>query len=97
MTHLRHLLFLLAALCCPVAALAGPVNINTADAPTLAGALLGVGPDKAAAIVRYREAHGAFQQVDDLAKVKGIGARTLERNRDHLSVQPAGEAAVPTH
>ncbi|MGA7799520.1 MAG: ComEA family DNA-binding protein [Gammaproteobacteria bacterium] len=94
MSHLRHILLWLVLLCCPVAAFAGAVNINTADAQTLAGALVGVGPDKAAAIVSYRDANGPFRQVGDLAKVKGIGERTLERNRDRVSVQPAGKAVA---
>src|SRR5690554_4040061 len=46
---------------------AGPVNINTADAATLATSLQGVGPAKARAIVEYRQTHGAFKSADQLA------------------------------
>jgi competence protein ComEA len=67
-----------------VAAFAGPVNVNTADAETISAELQGVGISKAIAIVEYRKANGPFKSVDDLALVKGIGARTVEINRDNI-------------
>lgn len=63
------------------------VNINTADAQTLAVALDGVGAARAKAIVEYREAHGPFRSVDDLAQVKGIGERVVDANRSRLKVK----------
>jgi competence ComEA-like helix-hairpin-helix protein len=57
------------------------VNINRADATTLAASLNGIGPKKAEAIVVYREQHGSFKQIEDLALVKGIGPKTIEKNR----------------
>jgi competence protein ComEA len=60
------------------------VDINSADAKTLAQALDGVGLVKAEAIVAYRNAHGPFESVDDLAKVKGIGPRIIEENREAI-------------
>ena len=65
---------------------AGQVNINQADAGHLESELVGIGADKAAAIVRYRQENGPFASVDDLAKVKGIGAKTIEKNRGNLTV-----------
>ena len=65
---------------------AGPVNINQADAGHLESELVGIGPDKAAAIVQYRQEKGPFASVDDLVKVKGIGAKTIEKNRENLTV-----------
>ncbi len=62
------------------------ININTADVATLAE-LTGVGQSKAEAIVAYREANGPFQDPADLAQVKGIGARTVEKNADRLTVK----------
>ena len=62
------------------------VNINTANANTLAVALDGVGEQRAKAIVEYREAHGPFRTVDDLAQVKGIGERVVAQNRTRLKV-----------
>lgn len=63
------------------------VNINKADAAALQGVMVGVGEFKARAIVEYRDANGAFSSVDDLLQVKGIGVKTLEANRDRLSVE----------
>ncbi len=63
------------------------VNINRADASALASGLRGVGPSKAEEIVRYREAFGPFQSVDELAEVKGIGKSTLEKNRDLITLE----------
>ena len=48
-------------------AVAGPVDINTADASTLAEAITGVGEKKASTIVRYRETHGPFASIDELS------------------------------
>ena len=66
---------------------AAPVNINTADAKTLATNIKGVGERKAEAIVQYRAKHGPFKSADDLAKVKGIGPQLIEKNRDILLVK----------
>jgi len=63
---------------------AAPLDINSATAQQLAANLKGVGVAKAAAIVAYRDAHGPFRKVDDLAKVKGIGIRIVDINREHL-------------
>lgn len=70
----------------PLAVFAGQVDINKADASTIAKELKGIGPAKAKAIVEYREKNGAFKNVDDLLKVKGIGAKMLEQNRDSIIV-----------
>jgi len=69
---------------------AGPVNINTADAGTLAASIQGVGEKRAQAIVEYRNEYGLFTSVDGLTRVKGIGASIIDKNRDNLTVgQPA--------
>jgi len=65
---------------------AGLVNINQADAPTLASELKGVGDKKAQAIVDYRTQNGPFASVDDLQNVKGISTKTIENNRSNLSI-----------
>jgi competence protein ComEA len=67
-------------------ALAGPVDINTANAETISAELNGIGLAKAKAIVAYREKHGPFRSADDLTLVKGIGEKTLERNRSDIQV-----------
>jgi competence protein ComEA len=76
----------LSVLLLPVLALAGPVNVNTADAETISESLQGVGLSKARAIVEYREKHGPFAAPDDLSLVKGIGERTVELNRGNIMV-----------
>ncbi|MDX1499119.1 MAG: helix-hairpin-helix domain-containing protein [Woeseiaceae bacterium] len=70
----------------PLAAWAGPVDINTADAETIAAELKGIGLTKAKAIVEYRKKHGPFKRPDDLSLVKGIGERTVEINRANIRV-----------
>lgn len=59
---------------------AGPIDLNAATAEELT-ALPGIGPVRAAAIVRFREDRGAFRSVDELLDVKGIGPVTLGRLR----------------
>jgi competence protein ComEA len=58
---------LVAATLLAPAAIAGPVDVNSADAKTLARELDGVGMAKAEAIVSYREKNGPFRSADDLA------------------------------
>lgn len=76
----------------PVLAWAGPVDLNTADAATLARELKGIGPARAEAIVAWREAHGPFKSPEDLVKVQGIGERVLEDNRSLMTVSKPKEA-----
>jgi competence protein ComEA len=65
---------------------AGKVNINTADAKTLAAALEGVGESRAEAIVQYRTEHGPFKSLEALANVKGIGQSVVKANLDRMTV-----------
>jgi competence protein ComEA len=62
------------------------VNINTADAVSLAKNLNGVGLKKAKAIIAYRDKHGSFKSAQELAKVKGIGNKTILKNKDYIRV-----------
>ena len=62
------------------------VDVNTADAETIAQVLVGVGQSKAEAIVAYREENGRFEDLEDLAKVRGIGEATVRRNEDRISL-----------
>jgi competence protein ComEA len=89
------------ALCCGVALAALPVhagpgmneagdqvvNINRANAQVLAQVLDGVGLSRAQAIVEYRDQHGNFRDVYELANIKGIGERTVEVNEDKILLQ----------
>jgi competence protein ComEA len=98
---IAHLLLLSAILAAPLAANAGPVNVNSADAAQIAKELKGVGLAKAQAIVSYRDKNGPFKSADDLRKVKGFGAKMLERNRANIrlnnSAKPTrgGDAQAP--
>lgn len=65
---------------------AGAVDLNTATAEELAAALKGVGLSKAKAIVRYRTEIGPFRDVQELEEVKGIGPRTLARNKNRITL-----------
>ena len=68
------------------------VNINTASAADLDRVLVNVGPSKAEAIVEYRRVHGPFRNADELAQVKGIGLKTVDKNRDLIEVGSARTA-----
>ena len=62
------------------------VNVNTADAETLQ-TLHGIGQSKAEAIVKHRELHGDFKSVEELAEVKGIGEKIIEKNKEDIIVE----------
>ena len=62
-----------------------PVNINTASKKEL-DALPGIGEVLAQLIIDYRSANGPFSTVDELTKVKGIGAKTLEKLKPYATV-----------
>lgn len=67
-----------------------PININTADEATLM-LLKGIGEVKAKAIVEYRQSQ-PFETIADLMKVRGIGEKTFESIKDHITVgEPAEE------
>ncbi len=94
MKKLILLLFLLFAF----NAIAAPVNVNTADAKTISEALTGIGLKKAEAIVKYRTENGLFKTPEDLTNVKGIGKKTVEKNKKDilLSDAPGVESNVAT-
>ena len=58
----------------------GPVNLNSATAEQL-DTLDGVGPATAQKILEYRQQHGGFHSIDDLAQIPGIGPKRLEALR----------------
>ena len=70
----------------PVLCWAEPLDINKANAETIANAMKGVGQSKAAAIVEYRDKHGSFKSIDELSSIKGIGEKTVDLNREVISV-----------
>lgn len=66
---------------------ADPVNFNEASAVELEEDLKGVGPKKAIAIIEHREVNGLFYTAEELINVKGIGQKTLEKNKENILVR----------
>jgi competence protein ComEA len=73
-----------------------PVNINKADAATLERSLDGIGPSKAQAIIAWRNDHGPFKAVAELALVPGIGQATLKRNASAILLMGPTDGAPVT-
>ena len=62
------------------------INLNTANFEELTR-LKGIGPAYAQRIIDYREKHGPFERIEDLMKVKGIGPKTFNANKDMITVE----------
>lgn len=60
-----------------------PINVNTADAELLQE-LPGIGPSRAEALIKEREANGEFSDADDLTRISGIGEATVGTIRDEI-------------
>ena len=60
------------------------ININTASHTELQKALIGVGDRNATEIIKYREKNGPFKTLEDLDKVKYVGPRLLDKNKDRI-------------
>lgn len=69
-----------------VSAPAGKVNLNTATAQQMSDALAGIGPVIAKRIVEYREKNGKFRSVEEIKNVSGIGEKTFEKLKGHITV-----------
>lgn len=76
---MRFIMFFVFGICFAYASVA----INNAGVKELSS-LSGIGEKKAQEIVTYRKTHGCFNSIQDLTKVKGIGAKTIEKNKDSL-------------
>jgi competence protein ComEA len=91
---MKKLLILLLAFF-SINAFAAPVNINTADAKTIADSLNGIGLKKAQAIVDYRTKNGDFKSIDDLSHVSGIGTKTIEKNKTDILLNDSSTSTPP--
>lgn len=61
------------------------INLNKADILTLTGSFKGIGRKRAEAIIAYRDSHRGFKSINELAAVKGIGQRFVDRNIKKLT------------
>ena len=93
MTRTKKMVFLCIALAMVVvfsapswAGDSGKINLNKATAAELSQ-LKGIGMKYAERIVEFRDKNGPFKQVEDLLKVQGIGTKTLEKNKDRITVE----------
>jgi len=66
--------------------LSGLVNINTAGSSELC-TLPGIGETRAADIIAYREANGAFRECSDIMRVPGIKESVYSRLSDKITVK----------
>lgn len=64
----------------------GKINLNKATATELTQ-LKGIGMKYAERIVEFREKNGPFKNVEDLLNVQGIGQKTLDKNKDRITVE----------
>jgi comEA protein len=62
------------------------VNLNTATKDDLV-ILPGIGETLAEQILIYRDEHGEFSSVEQLRKIKGIGAKKFEKLRPHVKIK----------
>lgn len=89
-----HLLLGLILILFSAVTFAQMIDINTATADQLEKGLKGIGPSKAAAIVKYRQEHGRFNSVEELTNVPGIGDKTLAGIKDSVTVG-SGTPSIP--
>ena len=61
------------------------ININTASLEELQN-LPNIGEVRANAIIAYREEHGGFKTIEELQEVSGIGEKTFEKLKAHVTV-----------
>ena len=62
------------------------VDLNAATAQELER-LPDIGPSLAQRILQYRQAHGPFRRAEELLQVPGIGPKTYEALREHITVR----------
>lgn len=60
------------------------IDLNKANANDLAHSIKGIGEKRAEAIIKYRQAHGAFKTITELAYVPGLGGNFVKKNNAEL-------------
>lgn len=63
------------------------INLNTASVTDLLHVVKGIGQKRAQAIILYRQKHGQFRNITDLASVKGLGLRFVQTHRSELDAK----------
>lgn len=61
------------------------IDVNRATADELQ-VIRGIGPSLAERIIAYREENGAFENLDDLSNVRGIGGAKLQKIKEQVTV-----------
>jgi len=74
---------LFAGTCCATAM--DQININTAPIEKLME-LDRIGAKYAQRIIEHRETYGSFEKPEDIMKVKGIGEKTWDANKDRIVI-----------
>ena len=65
--------------------ISGKVSLNTATLDELM-TLPGIGESKANAIIKYREEVGAFQNIEELKEVSGIGDAIFDQIKENITI-----------
>lgn len=73
---------------------ARPINLNTATATELAQ-LPGIGGKTAERILAWRKEHGSFKRVEEIMNVKGVGEKSFQRIKAHLTLGQAPARPEP--
>lgn len=60
------------------------INLNKATVQELTGSFKGIGKKRAEAIVSYRDTHGGFKSIEDLAQVRGLGKSFVDSHLEPL-------------
>ena len=71
---------------------AEPVDLNTATAKEIAQSLSGIGLTRAQKIIVYRDKFGPIDTPEELLAIKGIGQKTLDKNRAKIITRLIGPA-----
>jgi competence protein ComEA len=80
-------IFVISILIMPVYLMAEEkINLNTATLEELTK-LKRIGPVYGQRIIDYRETYGPFEKIEDLIKVKGIGQKTFNANKNIITVE----------
>ena len=66
--------------------LEGKININNATAKEFA-LLAGIGKKTAENIINFRSENGSFKTPSEICNIKGVGKKTLEQNKEYITVE----------